>query len=362
LDAPTLHPCGLAYADGRLYVSDDRTGWVFALNLASGIIERSFEAPDKSAAGLTFADGALFVLAGGKIYKVLPDDGTILAFVPAPDPAAVDADPAHGPLVSLPTLAVSGWERIGAPLEGALDAFARDAATGRYLVVSGRYGVTLLDSTLSRALHHVVLDPGFSVDLTSLAGAAFLGGDTLALVATNKSWVLLRPDPAATERAEWRHFLRTDGEMTELGLGRFATVRARQMYVLSLAFDPSVQELVTVSVPNPRHRQLVVSRFARADMLLASEFVPRLGTGLTLKADGKLADYLVTGAAVADGKLYAVSAAYSTLLVIDLQARTVQAAYAVPGLRHPVGVAVRGSQLLIAQADGRIASLARPAP
>lgn len=87
LDAPTLRPCGLAYADGRLYVCDDRTGWVFVLNLASGIVERSFEAPDKSATGLAFADGALFILAGGKIYKVLPDDGTILAFVPSPDPA-----------------------------------------------------------------------------------------------------------------------------------------------------------------------------------------------------------------------------------------------------------------------------------
>ena len=37
LDAPTLKPCGLAYADGRLYVCDDRTGWVFVLNLANGI-------------------------------------------------------------------------------------------------------------------------------------------------------------------------------------------------------------------------------------------------------------------------------------------------------------------------------------
>ena len=87
LDAPTLKPCGLAYADGRLYVCDDRTGWVFVLNLANGIVERSFEAPDKSATGLALADGALFILAGDKIYKVLPDDGTILAFVPSPDPA-----------------------------------------------------------------------------------------------------------------------------------------------------------------------------------------------------------------------------------------------------------------------------------
>ncbi|MFO7587278.1 MAG: hypothetical protein R6X22_04305 [Gemmatimonadota bacterium] len=68
----------------------------------------------------------------------------------------------------------------------------------------------------------------------------------------------------------------------------------------------------------------------------------------------------MTGATVTDGVLYALSAAYSTLLVVDLDERTVIAAYAVPGLERPVGLAARGSQLLVAQADGRIAVLERP--
>jgi len=283
--------------------------------------------------------------------------------IPAPNPAAADPDPAHGPLAALPTLVVSSWERVGTPLNGALSGLARDSATARFLIITDHFGVYLLDSTLARVLHYVVLDPGFSVDLTPIAGAAFLRGDTLAVLSTNKSWALLRPDAHVDPGAEWRHFLSTDGQMTELGLGRFQTVRARQMYVLSLAFDPEAQELITVSVPNPRHPQLVVSRFARGDLVLASEFEPRLGAGLTLKGpDRTLADYVVTGATVADGRLYAVSAAYSTLLVINLRDKTVQAAYVVPGLEHPVGLAVRGSQLLVAQADGRIAVLERPTP
>ena len=107
----------------------------------------------------------------------------------------------------------------------------------------------------------------------------------------------------------------------------------------------------------------VVSRFAGRDRMLASEFVVRAGAGLTPQGDGRsAAEYVVTGAAVSDGVLYAVSAAYSTLLVIDLQDRTLRAAYAVPGLSHPVGVAVRGAQLLVAQQDGRIAVLEHPAP
>ena len=283
--------------------------------------------------------------------------------VPRPDPASVDPDPAHGPLADLPTLAVAGWERLGVPLEGKLSGLARDSASGRWLAVTNRFGVYLLDSALSRVLHHVVLDPGYSIDLSPLTGAAFPGGDTLAVGSTNKSWVLLRPDPGADAGREWRHFRATDGGVAELGRGRFATVRARQQYVLSLAFDPSAQEFITVSVPSPRHRRLVVSRFARADRMLASEFLLGLPAGLALSGpDRALADYVVTGAAVADGRLYAISAAYSTLLVVDLRDRALSAAYAVPGLQHPVGVAALGSRLLIAQADGRIAALERPAP
>ncbi len=281
--------------------------------------------------------------------------------IPTPDPAAADRDPAHGPLAGLTSLAITGWERIGAPLNGAVSGFARDSVTGRFLVTTDHYGVYLLDSSLAQVLHHVVMDPGFSVDLSPLTGAAFLGGDTLAVLSTNKTWAALLPSLRAAPDSEWRHYRETDGHMLEVGLGRFQTVRAHQMYVLSLAFDPAARQLLTVGVPNPRHHQLVVSRYARGDMMLSSEFEPRLGGELKpVGPDRSLADYVITGATVAGGRLYAISAAYSTLLVIGLGEGSVEAAYAVPGLSHPVGLAARGAALLVAQADGRIAVLPRP--
>ena len=281
--------------------------------------------------------------------------------IPKPDVAGVDAGPAGGPLANLPTLAVSGWERVGGPRAGALTGLAYDPAGDRYLAVDDRYGVSLLDGTLTNVVHRVVIDPSYSVDLSPFTGAAFLG-DTLAVLSTNKSYVLLRPDADADPGREWRRFLETDGAVTELRRSRFATVRARQMYVMSLAYDPAADELLTVAVPSPRHRRLVVSRFARGDLQLSSEFEPALAPGLALRGEDRAqAEYVVTGAAVADGVLYALSAAYSTLLVIDLDARVVRAAYAVPGLERPVGLAVRGTELLVAQADGRVAVVERPA-
>ena len=282
--------------------------------------------------------------------------------IPVPDPATVDVDPdpAHGPLTGLPALPVTTWEEVSAPLDGRLTDLARDAATGRFLATTDRHAVYVLDPTLSGVEHRVVLDPNFAVDLSPLVGAAFVG-DTLALVTRNKSYVLLRPEASVDEEGVWRSFLETSGGIAELGRSRFATVRARQMYVLSSAYDAGRAELVTVSVPSPRHRQLVVSRFDRRDLVLASEFIPDLGPGLALAEGRSIAEYVVTGATVVDGRLYAISAAFSTLLAIDLDERAVVGAWTVPGLEHPVGLATRGADLLVAGVDGRIAVVARPA-
>jgi len=282
--------------------------------------------------------------------------------IPVPDPASVEAetDPAQGPLADLPVLPIQRWESIGPSLNGRLTGLARDPAVGRFLAVTDRHGIYILDPALSTVVHSVRLDPYFAVDLQALAGAAFLG-DTLAVGTINKSYVLLRPDPATDEDYEWRHFLETSGGISELRRSRFGTVRARQMYVSSLAYDAEARELLTVSVPSPRHQRMVVSRFDRRDFVLSSEFQVRPGPGLAFGApDRGLAEYVVTGAVVVDRQLFAISSAYSTLLVIDLESEAVTGAYGVPGIEDPVGLATREDDLLIAQADGRIGVVSRP--
>ena len=77
-------------------------------------------------------------------------------------------------------------------------------------------------------------------------------------------------------------------------------------------------------------------------------------SGLALSGKRSLDELYVTGAAVADGRLYAISAAYSTLVTIDLASRAVVAARAVPGLSAPVGIAVKGGEAYILQQDGAV--------
>jgi hypothetical protein len=107
---------------------------------------------------------------------------------------------------------------------------------------------------------------------------------------------------------------------------------------------------------------MVVSRFDRRDMVLSEEFVPTVAAnaGLALGEDRSLGEYMITGAAVVDGRLYAVSAAHSTLLTLDLATHHIVAAHVVPGLRNPAGLAARGSDLYVLGTDGTVTVVARP--
>lgn len=83
-NAPTLKPSGLAFGLGRLCVSDSHTGGIYMMNRDTGIVENTFRAPESGATGLAFSEDTLFILAKGKIYKVMPEDGTILGYFDTP--------------------------------------------------------------------------------------------------------------------------------------------------------------------------------------------------------------------------------------------------------------------------------------
>jgi disulfide bond formation protein DsbB len=212
-------------------------------------------------------------------------------------------------------------------------------------------------------LRRAVVDPGYSVDVGDFVGAAFVDGRRLAVLGHNKSYVLLEENDAVDARQSFRFFREPSLGLDELARGRFATVRARLSYVMSFAYDAASDSFYSATVPSHRYPALVVSRFSRADMTLSEEYRPRLasGSGLALAGEERSLDELyVTGLAVADGRMYALSAAYGTLLVLDPASREVVGARAIPGLVRPSGLAVRGQELWIAGADGRVTVVDRP--
>jgi len=270
-------------------------------------------------------------------------------------------DPSAGPLGTVPILPVLGRRSVGFPLDGAPTDLAWNEATSQVLITT-THGIYLADSALQTVERYTIVDPGFSVDLGAFGGAAFVNDGDVMAVTENKSYVILRPDDAADADANFRYFLESADRFREVARSRFTTVRARMFHVASLAADPASHSVYTITVPNNQSRRLILSRFDLADRTLSEEFVPALapGSGLLLGEGRTLHEYFVTGATVVDGMLYAVSANYGALLVIDLGRHAVTAAYAIDNLSDPVGIAAHGGQLWILERSGNLSIIDRP--
>ena len=281
--------------------------------------------------------------------------------VDKPGLAPLVSDPAAGPLGTLTPLVVKERRPLTLALDGAPTDLAYDAATGQFLLTTAQ-GVYLADSSLQRISRYTIIDVGYSVDLGRLAGAAFLDKGALIAVGENKSYVVLRPNDKANADSNFRYFLESRDKFDEVSRGRFGTVRARMLYSMSAAYDAASNAVYTVTVPNNKVKRLVVSRFDRKDLTLSEEFVPTLSAdaGLTPVPKRALDEYFVTGAAIADGQLFVLSAAYNTLLTIDLGTRQVVAAHVIPGLTHPTGMALKGDALYIVGEDGMLTVVLRP--
>jgi disulfide bond formation protein DsbB len=281
-----------------------------------------------------------------------------------PDLTGVNPDPAAGPLGQLPRLSVASRQPLKLALRGTITGAAYDAPSDRFLLTTEQ-GVYLVDGSLGRILRYTVVDPGFSVDLGRFAGGTFLDPRTVMAIGENKSYVILREADRADTKRNFRYFLESFDAFNEVSRSRFATVRARMMYTMSLASDPASRSLYTVTVPNARVKRFVVSRFDRKDLTLSEEFMPVLAGDSGLAFSGgrrSLDEYYVTGLVAEQGRLYALSAAFSTLLVIDPAAHTIIAAYAIPGLDRPTGLAIKGPRFVIVDGNGSAVMVDRPSP
>jgi disulfide bond formation protein DsbB len=284
-----------------------------------------------------------------------------------PSLAGLIADPHRSPIQALrpvgdvPMLDVKEQRQLALPLKGTITDLAYDQPSDRFLLTT-QHGVYIFDGGLQRLVRYTVVDPGYSVDLGDFAGAAFLDSRTVIAVGENKSYVVLREDDQADADRNFRYFLESSDKFSEVRRGRFSTVRARMMYVMSAAFDQAArpQSLYTVTVPNSKSKGMVVSRFQAGDLTLSEEFAVTSATDEAFNAGRSFEEFYVTGAAIENGRMYALSAAYSTLLTIDLASHAVVAVHGIRGLDRPTGIAIKGDLFYIACEDGRIVTVAKP--
>jgi disulfide bond formation protein DsbB len=285
---------------------------------------------------------------------------SLTGLVAEPSASRLAAVARAGGAATQPVIESREPRQLSLPLNGTITDLAYDRASDRFLVTT-QHGVYITDGNLQRVVRYTIVDPGFSVDLGDFAGAAFLDSSTVMALGENKSYVVLREDDKADANVNFRFFLESFDKFSEVARGRFGTVRARMMYTMSLALDAAGQpkSLYTITVPNSKSKGMVVSRFLASDRTLSEEFVPVPADGLPL-SQRSLNDFYVTAATIDNGIMYALSAAYSTLLTIDLKSHQVVAAQAVRGLERPTGIAIKGDTLCIVGERGRLVTVPKP--
>ena len=233
-------------------------------------------------------------------------------------------DAAQGPLTLTGNLQVAGERRIEA-VSAKINTITK--IRGEY-VVGSKYDFWFLNDDLSVKIH-AAYDPWFSANVLDLVAITPLGEDAYVLMGSNKSLLRMRQNPKADDVKGWANFTagRTAVEAVGgLGRARIDTERAKFSYIHSAATDG--RYVFTATVPdNKNHKKFVISKTLQKDWMLSGEFEP---AAAMLKKDRTLGELYVTGMVYEDGKLYAVSKNWNTLVVIDLAQEAVVAAYGLP--------------------------------
>lgn len=231
------------------------------------------------------------------------------------------------------------------PFSFSPDVFAGANAllTNAFLITTQREGLYIVDQKLSKVLAHLVLDKDYSVTVEDFVGANMVG-NTIRLMGANKSSVDVHYNPKA--KNNFTNFLQGAHHFDEIGRSRLRTSRASTYYVLSARSDGTHTYMLTV--PNNRYKKLILVGMLDQDSGLSSEADVQTSKNNPLKKGRALGEFYVSGLAFYQGRLFALSKAYNTLLVINPFDATIIDAYGLPSsIKNPSALAFVGDQLIV---------------
>lgn len=164
--------------------------------------------------------------------------------------------------------------------------------------------------------------------MLDIAGITPYKEDAFVIMGMNKSIVRAHLKKQEDNARSFANFTKgwMDVEAVEgWGRARLDTERAKFSYVQSSAADGTY--VYTATVPDNKNKtKFIISKIMMSDWMLSAEYTPKAN----LKEGRTLGELYVTGMAYENGKLYAVSKNFNTLLVIDEPTQTVEAAYSLP--------------------------------
>ncbi len=273
------------------------------------------------------------------------------------------SDPSAGPIaVSSDKLELLGKHVLPFKPEGwngesAVTGVAWQPAMRKYGFVTGNAGIYYTDESFSKMTDRAILDYPNGNDLVSSVDATFMGTKLIGLAYNKTIYGSELVDPAKVDKWwQWRIYREaTPGFTPVWGFNRpwLGTARAKLSYVTAAAYDGQTNSLYVVSAPNQFQKNTVLMTFDMADKTVVAERNLKPADGVQAKNPGKPLPYYLSGLAVLDGKLIALSRNFLSLLVIDPATARVEKAIALPaGLTDPHSLTI---------ADGKLVCLGREA-
>ncbi|WP_101775497.1 disulfide bond formation protein B [Pasteurella oralis] len=246
-------------------------------------------------------------------------------------------DSTQAPLIATNKLVVHKQDMIEVPLNAPATDIAFNGKD-KYLITTEKWGLYLVDSTLSEVKRFAVLDHLNGANGRVPVGSAFFSETEFGVLGWNKIFVFFKEDDTRTAKQNFPSFIEGLDQYTVTARGAYNTVRARMLHVLSMAYLPENNSVYSATVPNTKHKKLIISRFDKKDNLLSEEFVPSVKEGIMMRKDTNLADYYITGLVAHEGALYAVSKQFSQVLKIDPMSKQITQVYEFSGIANPQGI------------------------
>lgn len=238
-----------------------------------------------------------------------------------------DTNYENSPLQINHHLKISSQKEITLDLNGPISSIRFDKNHNRFAVTTEKWGLYLTDKNLASIERHFVLDSLYFPVILNFIGVDFLE-DEIKVMGYNKAYIRVKTDDNADEVAGFPDFHEGADKFTKIKRTMFQTVRAKTRYIESFAVDKKYSYAITV--PDNLKQDFILVKQSNADEFLSAEVIPEIGVNVELKQDRSIGELYTTALAYQDGKLYAASKNFNTIIVINTATDEIIDTYSFP--------------------------------
>lgn len=233
----------------------------------------------------------------------------------------------NSPLTINNYLHIVSQKEIDLAVNGPISSMRFDAQNNRFAFTTEKWGLYLVNKSLTTIEKHFVLDPLYFPVILNFIGIDFID-DEIKVMGYNKAYIRVKADDNADEVVGFPDFREGANQFTKVKRTMFQTVRAKTRYIESFAADKKYSYSITV--PDNLQQDLILIKQSNADELLSAEVIPEVGSTVELKDGRTIGELYTTALTYKDGKLYAASKNFNTIIVIDVSTDEIIDTYAFP--------------------------------